>query len=65
MARCALSRRSVSTGLFLCKEKIPHEATLDVEGKLSSDDLLRLASIALQRSIDPTRRFLMALSKAS
>lgn len=53
-----------STGVFLCKDKIPQEATLDIEGKLSSDDQLRLAGVALQRSIDPTRRFLMALSKA-
>lgn len=52
-----------STAVFLCTKKIP-ESALDV---LSSDlpafEQLRLASVAMQRSVDPSRRFLMALSK--
>lgn len=53
-----------STGVFLCTAQIPQEATKNIEEKLDADEQIRLASIALQRSIDPTRRFLMALSKA-
>jgi len=52
-----------STGVFLCKEKIPQEVTIGIEQKLESEDQIRLATVALQRSIDPARRFLMALSK--
>jgi len=52
-----------STGVFLCKKQIPQHATVGIEENLDSDEQIRLASIALQRSIDPTRRFLMALSK--
>jgi hypothetical protein len=53
-----------STAIFLCTRKIPQEATLQIDEKLDSGEQLRLASIALQRSNDPARRFLMALSKA-
>lgn len=53
-----------STGVFLCTSQIPQDAATNIEEKLDSDGQIRLASIALQRSIDPTRRFLMALSKA-
>jgi hypothetical protein len=53
-----------STGVFLCTAQIPRAAAISIEEKLDSDGQIRLASIALQRSIDPTRRFLMALSKA-
>lgn len=52
-----------STAVFLCKEQIPQEATLQIEEKVDATEQLRLASMALQRSVDPTRRFLMALSK--
>ena len=52
-----------STGVFLCNKKIPQDITIGIEEKLDSDEQIRLASVALQRSIDPTRRFLMALSK--
>jgi hypothetical protein len=53
-----------STAVFLCKKQIPQEATLRIEERVDSSEQLRLASIALQRSTDPARRFLMALSKA-
>jgi hypothetical protein len=53
-----------STGVFLCTTRIPQEVTLELEKKLDAEGQIRLASIALQRSVDPTRRFLMALSKA-
>jgi hypothetical protein len=52
-----------STAVFLCTKQIPQEATVDLERNLDPDDQLRLSSIALQRSHDPSRRFLMALSK--
>jgi hypothetical protein len=53
-----------STGVFLCTAKIPAEAAMNIEEKLDPDQQIRLATVALQRSVDPTRRFLMALSKA-
>jgi hypothetical protein len=53
-----------STGVFLCKTQIPQEVTVALEQKLDAEEQIRLAGIALQRSIDPARRFLMALSKA-
>ena len=52
-----------STGVFLCKEKIPQQVTVGIEDKLEAEEQIRLATVALQRSIDPARRFLMALSK--
>ena len=52
-----------STGVFLCSKQIPQDVTVGIEENLDSTEQLRLASVALQRSIDPTRRFLMALSK--
>ncbi len=52
-----------STAAFLCTKQIPQEATLGIEDGLDGNEQLRLASVALQRSIDPARRFLMALSK--
>ncbi len=51
-----------SSGVFLCSKQIPQDATVGIE-ELDSAEQLRLASVALQRSIDPARRFLMALSK--
>ena len=53
-----------STGVFLCKKRIPQEVTVDIEEKVGSEEKIRLATTALQRSTDPARRFLMALSKA-
>lgn len=52
-----------STAAFLCTREITKEATLGVD-TMVADEQIRLAGIALQRSIDPARRFLMALSKA-
>jgi hypothetical protein len=52
-----------STGVFLCKEKIPQDVTVGVEEKVGPEEQIRLATVALQRSTDPARRFLMALSK--
>ncbi len=52
-----------STGVFLCKQRIPQEVTIGIEDKLEAEEQIRLATVALQRSIDPARRFLMALSK--
>jgi hypothetical protein len=52
-----------SSGVFLCSKQIPQQATMGIEENLDDTEQIRLASIALQRSIDPTRRFLMALSK--
>jgi len=53
-----------STAVFLCSKQIPADAPLNIEEKLDAAEQLRLASVALQRSNDPARRFLMALSKA-
>jgi hypothetical protein len=52
-----------SMAVFLCIDEIPHELTLNIEEKVGTMEQLRLASVALQRSCDPSRRFLMALSK--
>jgi hypothetical protein len=52
-----------SSGVFLCSKKIPQDVALGIEENLDATEQLRLASVALQRSIDPARRFLMALSK--
>ena len=51
-----------SSGVFLCNRKIPQDVASGIED-LDATEQLRLASVALQRSIDPARRFLMALSK--
>ncbi|MCC8431699.1 hypothetical protein LJ725_22210 [Reyranella aquatilis] len=53
-----------STAVFLCKKQIPQEATLRIEERLDASEQLRLSAVALQRSTDPARRFLMALSRA-
>ena len=52
-----------STALFLCTKQIPQRDAVDIESRLDAAAQLRLASIAMQRSSDPNRRFLMALSK--
>ena len=51
-----------ASAIFLCTRQIP-EAAIDRLGKIAPAEQLRLASIAMQRSADPSRRFLMALSK--
>lgn len=53
-----------STAVFLCAKQIPKEATLNLEDYFDAEEQIRLASVALQRSNDPARRFLMSLSKA-
>ncbi len=52
-----------STALFLCTKAIPLEAIEQLEAGLSADEQERLVSIALQRSTDPARRFMVALAK--
>ena len=52
-----------STALFLCTKAIPESAIAQLEQGLPSREQERLASIAMQRSCDPARRYMMALSK--
>ena len=52
-----------STALFLCTKPIPAAAIARLEAGLTVHEQERLASIAMQRSADPARRFMMALSK--
>ena len=52
-----------SSALFLCAKAVPEEAIERLEAGLTPHDQERLASIAMQRSVDPARRFMMALSK--
>jgi predicted O-methyltransferase YrrM len=52
-----------SSAIFRCIAKVDRAAIDAVVGGLPAEDQIRLASIALQRSIDPTRRFMMAMSK--
>ncbi len=52
-----------SSAVFRCIEKIPTSETRRLTAGLTPDEQLRLNAIALQRSYDPTRRLLMALSR--
>lgn len=52
-----------SSAIFLCTREIPQTAVDELDNDMSHAEQLRLASIAMQRSADPSRRFLMALSK--
>ncbi|HEY2179472.1 MAG TPA: hypothetical protein VGH15_12905 [Caulobacteraceae bacterium] len=52
-----------SSAIFRCIAKVDKAAIDRVVGGLAPEEQVRLASIALQRSIDPTRRFMMAMSK--
>ena len=52
-----------SSAVFLCTKKVPQAVVDDLENGMPPADQLRLASIAMQRSADPARRFFMALSK--
>lgn len=51
-----------STALFRCSSAIPQHK-LDTLNAISKEQQLELADIATERSRDPCRRFLMALSK--
>ncbi len=51
-----------SMAVFRCIAPVPAVAD-DLEKTLSDEAQLRLASIALHRSVDPCRRFMMAVSK--
>jgi hypothetical protein len=52
-----------SSALFLCKRAIDDDAIDRLEMGVSADAQERLATVAMQRSADPARRFLLALSK--
>ncbi|WP_295524632.1 hypothetical protein [Novosphingobium sp. Chol11] len=52
-----------STALFLCTKAIPESAIAKLEQALPAREQERLASVAMQRSCDPARRYMMALSK--
>lgn len=52
-----------SSALFLCTRAITEDAIDRLEAGVSVEDQDRMATIALQRSADPARRFMMALSK--
>lgn len=52
-----------SSAVFLCRKQIPQATVDELAHDLPPAEQLRLASIALHRSVDPARRFLMALSK--
>ncbi len=53
-----------SSAVFRCLEKIPPAAVRKLLNGPSAEEQLHLSSIAMQRSMDPARRLLMALSKA-
>jgi len=52
-----------SSAIFLCTKEIPEAAVEVLATEIPAAEQLRLASIAMQRSADPSRRFMMALSK--
>lgn len=52
-----------SSAVFLCTKQIPQGVLDGLENDVPPAEQLRLASIAMQRSADPARRFFMALSK--
>ena len=52
-----------SSAIFRCIARVEKAAIDKVVGGLPTEAQLRLASTALQRSNDPTRRFMMAMSK--
>src|SRR5262249_22005826 len=47
-----------SSAVFLCTSEIPQTVVDALGNKMPSVEQLRLASIAMQRSADPSRRFL-------
>ena len=53
-----------SSAVFLCTKQIEPSQLIRIYGQtLPAAEQERLGAIAMQRSIDPTRRFLMAISK--
>lgn len=52
-----------SSAVFLCTKEIPQAVVDELENDMPPAEQLRLASIAMHRSVDPARRFFMALSK--
>lgn len=52
-----------STALFLCIKAIPESEIERLEAGISSEEQERMASVAMQRSADPARRYMMAISK--
>jgi len=52
-----------SSAVFLCRKSIPQGVADALGADMPPAEQLRLASIAMQRSADPARRFFMALSK--
>jgi len=52
-----------STAAYLCTSPVPEEKLAALRAGISYEEQLRLAAIAMQRSIDPARRFMMGLSK--
>jgi hypothetical protein len=52
-----------STALFLCVKAIPESEIERLEAGILPEEQERMASIAMQRSADPARRFMLALSK--
>lgn len=52
-----------SSAIFLCTKKIPQAVVDELENDMPPAEQIRLASIAMQRSVDPARRYFMALSK--
>jgi hypothetical protein len=53
-----------SSAIFKCVAKIPQTEIRRLRAGLSQVEQMRLSAIAMQRSMDPTRRLLMALSRA-
>jgi hypothetical protein len=52
-----------SSALFLCTRRIDDAAISRLDQGVPAADQERLATVAMQRSADPARRFMMALSK--
>lgn len=52
-----------ATAAFLCTSKIPQSEIEALRRGLGAEEQVRLASIAMQRTTDPARRFMMAVSK--
>lgn len=52
-----------STALFLCIKAIPESEIERLEAGISAEEQERMASVAMQRSSDPARRYMMAISK--
>jgi len=52
-----------SSAAFLCTSPIPEEKLAQIREGIPYEESLKLAGIAMQRSNDPARRFMMAISK--